>query len=124
MDLNLIDDPNLIPKPRDQVQIQSLEAVPFSDGRRIRVDIHITPFAPHDRPSLEIITRMADGTQVASMDVVSSLQSSIRLTIHLRQPGLTDGTYTIEARLFYEPAEVQHTITTTVTIPNDNTDLK
>jgi hypothetical protein len=123
MDLNLIEDPNLIPKPRDQVQIQTLEAVPFADGRRIRVDIHITPFAPHDRPSLQIITTRADGTEVASMEVVSTLQSSIRLTVHLREPGPTDGAYTIEARLFYETNEIQHTVTTQITLPDDITNL-
>jgi hypothetical protein len=123
MDLNLIEDPNLIPRPRDQVQIQKLEAVPFTDGRRIRVDIHITPFSPHDRPSLQIITTGADGTEVASMEVVSTLQSSIRLTVHLRQPGPTDGTYTIEAHLFYETNEIQHTASTRITLPADITDL-
>ena len=123
MDLNLIEDPNLIPRPRDQIRVQKLEAVPFVDGRRIRVDIHITPFAPHDRPSLQVITTSADGTEVASMEVVSTLQSSIRLTVHLRQPGSTDGTYIIEARLFYETNQIQHTAATSITLPNDITDL-
>lgn len=123
MDINLIDDPNLVPKPRDEIAIQSLKAIPFADGRRIRVDIQITPFNPQDRPSLQLITTMADGTELASMEVVSTMQSSLRLTVHLRQPGSTDGTYTVEARLFFDPADIQHSANASFTLPDDITDL-
>src|SRR5262245_25710270 len=122
MDINLIEDPNLIPKPREQIAIQSLKVIPLADGHRIRVEIQITPFSPQDRLNLQVVTRLADGSEVASMEVVATLQSSLRLTVHLQQPGSTDGSYIIEARLYFDPAEVQHSATTSFTLPDDITD--
>ncbi len=124
MDLNFITDPNLVPKPRDQIQIQTIKLLPYPDKRRIHVEIEITPFAPTDRPNLEIVAHSEDGSEIASLNVVETMHRAIGLTIHLRQPGSTDGRYTFTANLFYEPGIIQHSLEATVSIPDDITDTK
>jgi len=119
MDLNFIADPNSIPRPRDQVAIQSLKLTPYPDGQRIRVEIEITPFLPMDRPNLELLVHKDNGAEVASISVVESLNNRVSLTVHLRQSGAPDGVYSFRADLSYEGSNVQHSLETTVTIPDD-----
>lgn len=114
MDLNFISDPNLIPKPRHEIRIESLKLSPYPDGRRIRIEIEITPFGPADRPNLEIEARRPDESEAGFVSVVETMQRAISLTMHLQQPGSTAGQYRFTARLFFEPGAIQHSIESTV----------
>lgn len=119
MDLNFITDPNLLPQPRNLIRIQKLTLTPYSDARRIRVDIEITPFLPADRPNIELTAHKDDGTEVASVSIVESMHNRISLTIHLRQSEPSDGSYLFKASLFYEVGIIQHALEANVTIPDD-----
>jgi len=119
MDLNFINDPNLIPKPRHQVQIEDLRLTPYSDGQRIRVEIDITPFLPADRPNIDLTAHKDDGTEVASLSIVETMHNRISLTVHLRQPGSSAGYYRFKASLFYEVGIVQHAREVGIKLPED-----
>lgn len=116
MDLNLITDPELAPRPRDQIQITGLTVTPYSDGRRLKVEIALTPFAPADRPSLEIVAGRVGGPPLVSASVIESMHRAISLTLHLR--GDADaGEYMVQADLYYDPQQIQHTLTAVTQLP-------
>lgn len=116
MDLNFFADPGLAPKPRDQIRIESFHLRPYDDARRVRVDVEITPFAPSDRPNLEIAAFTEDETPVASVSIVEATQRMITLTMHLRGPVEPHAPLTFHAALYYGEEPPQHTLSHTITL--------
>ncbi|MBI5294045.1 MAG: hypothetical protein HY869_01115 [Chloroflexi bacterium] len=80
-----------------ETKITALGAFPYSDGRRLRVNIEMTPF--QQRPHLEITLVNADGREVASVSVVEPMSWKLELTLHIR--GELRSPYTLTASLFY-----------------------
>jgi hypothetical protein len=117
MDLDFITDPELAPKPRGEARILELTAEPYPDGQRVKVHIAITPFAPVDRPSLEVVVARKNGAVVTSLSVIETMNRIVDLTAHLRQEAPTDGTYTVQADLYYDPEQIQHTLRDEFTLP-------
>ena len=105
------------PLPREKVALESVALEPYPDGRRVRVSMHITPFGPDDRPNLHISVRNPEDVEVATMNVVEALERKIELTVHLRGTEINDGIYPVIVELFYNPAEIQDSITETFTLP-------
>ena len=52
----------------EETRITSLSAEPYPDGRRLHVNIEMTPF--QKRPHLEITLTNGEGAEVASVSVV------------------------------------------------------
>jgi hypothetical protein len=118
MDLNFVTDPELAPRPREEMAITSFKATPYPDGRRIRLDIVTTPFVPADRPNLDVVALDADGEPVGSVSVIETANYKLSLTMHLRVPEPT-GEYTFKVMLFYDSQEVQDTALDRITLPED-----
>lgn len=116
MDLNFFADPGLAPKPRDQIRIETFQPTPYADARRVRVDLEITPFAPSDRPNVEIAALAEDGAQIASVSVIEATQRIISLTMHLRGTVDPQSPVTFHAALYYGEEPPQHTVTHTITL--------
>jgi hypothetical protein len=99
-------DPDAIPLPPKEVRIQTLDAEPYADGRRVRVRLELTPFLK--RPNADLSILNAREEEVASASIIETMEPKMELTLHLRgasQPG----DYTLAARVFYreEPPEEQ-----------------
>ena len=92
----------------EETQISDLRVEPYPDGRRLRVDIEITPF--QKRPYLEFVLRDAAGEEVSSVSMVEPLSWKLEFTMHVRAE--LHNPYTLEARLFYPegPAAAPKTI--------------
>jgi hypothetical protein len=118
MDLNFVTDPELAPRPREEMAITSFKATPYPDGRRIRLDIVTTPFVPADRPNLDVVALNADGEPVGSVSIIETANYKLSLTMHLRVPEPT-GEYTFKVMLFYDSQEVQDTALSRITLPED-----
>src|SRR5512135_1608998 len=95
---NIPDDPDIIPLPPEDVRIRQLTAEPYPDGRRVRVNLELTPF--QQRPSLEVTLRDQDAEEVSSVSVVEPMSWKIEFTMHVRRDP-PHGTYTLVARLYY-----------------------
>ena len=93
-------DPDAIPLPPEEVRILDLQASPYRDGKRVRVSLEITPF--QQRPSGELVVTDEEGTHVASISFIETIDPHMQFTIHLRQkdPGVD---YTLTAIIFYSP---------------------
>lgn len=95
--------PDQMPLPPAETRVQSLHAEPWPDGRRVRVQVEITPF--QQRPNLHIRIADAQGFEVTSMVATQILQTRQEFTLHLRQPE-TQGRYTVAAYLAYPELEL------------------
>jgi len=81
----------------EETRITGLNAEPYPDGYRLRVNIEMTPF--QKRPYVEVVLSDADGNEVASSSIVEPLSWKLEFTMHIR--GELNNPYTLEARLFY-----------------------
>jgi hypothetical protein len=81
----------------EETRITSLRAEQYPDGRRVHVNLEITPF--QKLPCIEAALFNGDGDEVASTSIVEPMTWKIEFTMHLRGARLNP--YTVEARLFY-----------------------
>ena len=91
-------DPSVIPLPPDDGKIVELRAEPWPDNRRVKVYLEITPFLK--RPNGEISLRDAQGSQVASVSIIESIETKMEITLHLRGVD-TPGDFTVSAIIYY-----------------------
>ena len=87
-----------LPRPPGETRFRSLRAEPWPDGRRVAVQVQLTPF--QRRPNLHISISDAQGREVASLTAIQILQPDVGFTLHLRQAD-THGQYTVAARIAY-----------------------
>ena len=87
-----------LPMPPAQTRICALSAEPWTDGRRVAVDVEITPF--QQRPDLLVSICDADGSEVASVAAMQIRQTQVGFTMHLRLPD-TSGQYRVTALIAY-----------------------
>jgi hypothetical protein len=116
MDIQFITDPEMAPRPREEIEITDLSVTPYPDGRRLHIDIRLTPFAPADRPSLELAAVGPDDAVHGAFSVIEASQHSLSFTMHLRD-AQRETPYTIYAKLYYDPDVIQHSTHTTITLP-------
>lgn len=92
------------PRPPDEVRIERVTAVPYVDGRRVKLQLVLTPFA--ERPSLDIEVVNAAGQSVATVDILETMTPTMDLTVHLRGPQ-PEGEHRLLVRLYYGEAPPQ-----------------
>ncbi|MBK8781386.1 MAG: hypothetical protein IPO22_06200 [Anaerolineales bacterium] len=88
---------NLTRAVPEETKIVTLSAQPYPDGRRLRVNLEVTPF--QKRPYIEVTLHNADGDEVASTNIVEPMSWKLEFTMHLR--GELRNPYTLNARLYY-----------------------
>ncbi len=86
------------PLPPDEVRIRALTAVPWPDGRRVRIYLEVDPF--QKRPSAEVVITDSEGVVAAQASVIESMARKMEFNMHLRQ-GQPSGRFTVSAVLFY-----------------------
>ena len=91
-------DDNLERTSPEETEIISLTAEPYQDGRRVHVNIEMSPF--EKRPNLEAILTDSRGQILSTASFVEPMAWKLEFTLHIRsQPA--DGELTLETRLFY-----------------------
>lgn len=92
-------DLNEIPLPPEGVRLQELKAEPWPDGRRVKVYLEVDPF--QKRPSADLVITNAAGEEVASANILESINRKMEINMHLReaQPG---GEYNLQAVVYYQ----------------------
>jgi hypothetical protein len=92
------DNPDDPPVPPEDVKIRSLSIEPYEDGRRVAVELEITPFT--EKPNIEIGVFNQDEDVVATFSVLEALEHKMTFTLHLREPN-PGGNYVLKMHLFY-----------------------
>jgi hypothetical protein len=109
MDLFLQNNDNLL--PREEVRVERVEAVPYPDRRRVKLQIDVTPF--RERPNLELTIRDANGKIVAGTSVIATMHFKMEFNLHLRGVDDPSGDYTVQVQLYYDdvrsPQDVRET---------------
>ncbi len=94
----------------EETRILALAAEPYEDGRRVRVNIEMSPF--EKRPHLEVNLTDTNGEEISTASFVEPMTFKLEFTLHMRTPP-ADGPLDLEARLFYpdgpeaEPATIR-----------------
>jgi hypothetical protein len=114
IDLIVQNNDNLL--PREKVRVERVKAAPYPDGRRVHVEIAVTPF--RERPNLEITIVNAGGKPVSSTSAVAIMNFQVAFTLHLRDVTDPAGKYTVRIQLYYEDIRApQDTHETALHIP-------
>jgi len=92
-----IPEDNLQRMSPEETRITSLRAEQYPDGKRVHINLEITPF--QKRPHIEVTLFNGNGDEVATASIVEPMIWKIEITMHLR--GEFYNPYTAEARLFY-----------------------
>ncbi len=114
IDLYLQNNPNLL--PRDEVRITHVEAAPYPDHRRVKIDVTTTPF--RERPNLEITIRNDARKLVASSSAIGVMNFTVSFNLHLRHVADPTGEYVVQVQLYYDDLQSpQDTHEITLNIP-------
>ncbi|MDQ7026066.1 MAG: hypothetical protein Q9P01_09705 [Anaerolineae bacterium] len=115
-DINIFDDPSKVPKPKDQIRIESVKAAPYADRFRVYVEVSVTAFL--ERPNLILVLRDSQGKIVNEVNIIETMHAEMDFTIHIRNVDDPAGDYSLDAELFYETRNPpQDTASYTFTIP-------
>jgi len=107
---------NLVRAVPEETHIQTLNAEAYPDGRRVRVNIDITPF--QKRPHIEVTLNDGAGEEAASTSFVEPMSWKLEFTMHIR--GEVRNPYTLNAKLYYPddgPSDEPRSVTFEVNPP-------
>ena len=102
-----------VPLPPREVRITAATAQPSPDGRRVALQITLTPFLEY--PNLEVVLLRPDGEEERSMTIVGTMDRHLALTMHVKNP-VPGGEYHTQIDLIYE-GEVLQTEHVTFNMP-------
>lgn len=102
--------------PPEDVKITDLTAEPYDDGRRVRVNIGITPF--EKRPHIEVILSDSQENEISTASFVEPMNWKLEFTMHLRaEPA--EGQLSLEARLYYPDGPEAEPVTVRFELPEN-----
>ena len=77
--------PNNLPEdacPPAEVRIEELSIEPWPDGKRVRVQVSLTPFSI--RPDLNASVLNDQGDEICSANIIQTMDDHMVFTLHLR----------------------------------------
>ncbi|MCP4142857.1 MAG: hypothetical protein GY755_21655 [Chloroflexi bacterium] len=107
--------------PPAEVRILELSAAPYPDGKRVRINLEMTPFL--ERPHLDMVILDPSDAEAATASIIEPMSWKQEFTVHLRtewQPG----NYKVIMRLFYPPRDKEDPKLFRLDVPVESTDIK
>lgn len=98
MSMMFFADEDEIPLPPKEVRILAASAQPAPDGRRVALNITLTPFLEY--PNLEVVLYRPDGAEERSLTIIGTMERDLMVTLHIRQP--LPGDYRAQIDLIYD----------------------
>ena len=78
------EDEDEAPRLPQEVEIIEVQVRPLPDGRRVVIQVALTPFV--ESPSFDVTILRPDGTTERTLSVVSTMDRMNTLTMHLTRP--------------------------------------
>jgi hypothetical protein len=78
------EDEDEAPRLPQEVEIIEVQVRPLPDGRRVVIQVALTPFV--ESPSFDVTILRPDGTTERTLSVVSTMDRVNTLTMHLSRP--------------------------------------
>jgi len=100
MEINLFNNTDRAPKPKDEVRIETVTITPYPDRFRVHVAVSVTPF--QERPNLLLVVHDEQDHIVNELNVIETMHYDMEFTLHLRGMADPAGAYTLTVDLFYE----------------------
>ena len=98
-DIMFFEDEDEAPRLPGEVEIVEVQVRPLPDGRRVAVQVTLTPFVEY--PSFDVTILRPDGTEERTLSVVSVMERTTVLTMHLSQPDLAPE-YVVRVELLHQ----------------------
>ncbi|MDJ0757420.1 MAG: hypothetical protein QNJ45_28055 [Ardenticatenaceae bacterium] len=102
MDINFFDNPQETPRMREDVRFEKLRIEVSPEGKRVAVDVAITPFI--ERPTIELYMANGNGEKAGLLTIIETLDRVIQVVIHLRDREKANP-YTLRASLYYSSVD-------------------
>lgn len=83
---------------REDVRIEAMRIEVSPEGRRVAVDVMVTPFI--ERPTIELTLLNGEGAKAGLLTIIETLDRTIQVVMHLRDSE-TFNPYTLQAVLYY-----------------------
>lgn len=106
VNINIFDNSGKTPKPRQQVRIEQVEAIPYADRHRVKAVVNVTPFI--ERPNLIVMLKDHSGRTISELNIIETMHSEMEFTIHIRRPGQPGESFALEVEMFYETRNPPH----------------
>ncbi len=106
-------DEDEVPLPPKEVRITGATAQPAPDGRRVALNIKLTPFLEY--PNLDVVLYRPDGAEERSLTIIGTMERDLMVTLHVKQP--QPGDYRAQIDLLYD-GEVLQTHTVIIQLKN------
>lgn len=98
MSMMFFADEDEVPLPPKEVRILAASAQPAPDGRRVALNITLTPFLEY--PNLEVVLYRPDGAEERSLTIIGTMERDLMVTLHVKQP--QPGDYRAQIDLIYD----------------------
>lgn len=95
----LLGDPNVERFPPESTRLLDLRVEQYPDGRRIHVNLELTPFLK--RPEIELTLTDPAGEICASATIIEPMGWKLDLTMHLPASRTTHGVFTLTAQVTF-----------------------
>ncbi|HEX7621326.1 MAG TPA: hypothetical protein VF359_09020 [Anaerolineales bacterium] len=93
-------DPNIERTLPADTRLINLRAEPYSEGRRLKVNLDLTPF--QQKPYLDLALTDFSGELIAATSIVEPITCGIELNLHIRKFGEAQGgPYKLTALISY-----------------------
>jgi hypothetical protein len=104
MSMMFFADEDEVPLPPREVRITEAKAQPLPDGRRVMLNITLTPFLEY--PNLEVMVYRPDGQEERGMSIIGTMDRHLQLTLHVARPE-SSGEYRAQIDLIHEGEVLQ-----------------
>jgi hypothetical protein len=112
MSMMFFSDEAEVPLPPREVRILEARVQAAPDGRRVALNITLTPFLEY--PNLEVMLFRPDGDEERTLSIIGTMERHLTLTLHIKQP--QTGDYRVQIDLLHEGAVLQ-TVNITFALP-------
>lgn len=98
MEIQFFDNRDDAPKNREDVRILRARIEVAPEGRRVAVDLELTPFI--ERPTIELRLTNDRGEPAGLSNVIETLDRTLRMVMHMRDKQPAEN-YRLQARIYY-----------------------
>lgn len=109
-------DPQVARLPSEETRILDLRAEPYPDGKRVRVNLELTPFL--HRPEIELTLTDPTGQTCTSASVIETAGQKLELTLRIRTLSGAKGHTSQGVRNTSHSARGTFTLAAHLTYPN------
>lgn len=102
MNINFFDDRSDAPRMREDVRITRARLEVSPEGKRVAVDLELTPFI--ERPTVQLVLVNEAGGQAGRLTIIETLDRVMSVVMHIRDQDPT-ATYHLHARVYYASIE-------------------